>query len=82
MGINQFHLAEGFQQIRNAFETPEDINDSPATAASKRIIAAYAGYRKVIEGTQAAVAVGIAMMRTQCQHFREWLETLESVREL
>lgn len=81
-GINQGHLAHQFQQIRDAFESPEDINSSPTTAPSKRIIAVYPSYRKVIEGTQAAIAVGIATMRAQCLHFREWLEALESVIEL
>ncbi len=82
MGINQGHLAREFQRIRDGFATPEDINDSPATAPSKRVIAVYPGYRKVIEGTQAAAKVGVAAMRTQCPHFREWLEALERVKEL
>jgi hypothetical protein len=32
----------------------------------------------VIEGTQAAAAVGIPAMRQQCQHFREWIESNRS----
>jgi hypothetical protein len=46
---------------------------------SKRVIAACPSYRKVIEGTQAAAAVGIPTMREQCQHFREWVESLEAL---
>ncbi len=82
VGINQGHLAREFQRIRDGFGTPEDINDSPDTAPSKRVIAVYPGYRKVIEGTQAAARVGVAAMRAQCQHFREWLEALECVKEI
>ena len=81
-GINQAHLAQKFQQIRDAFPTPEDINDTSTTAPSKRVMTAYPAYSKVIEGTQAAMAVGIAAMRAACHHFREWLETLESIVEL
>jgi hypothetical protein len=39
-------------------------------------------YRKVIEGTQGAAAVGISPMREHCHHFREWLERLESLEPL
>jgi hypothetical protein len=81
-GINQYHLARHFQQIRDDFDTPEEINNDPNNAPSKRVLAIYPGYRKVIEGTQAAKSVGIASMRTACHHFREWLEVLEGVEEL
>ena len=64
------------------FDTPEEINNDPNNAPSKRVLAIYPGYRKVIEGTQAAKSVGIASMRTACHHFREWLEVLEGVEEL
>jgi hypothetical protein len=78
-GIGQYGLSMRFRRIRDEFDTPEDINDSPETAPSKRVIAAYPRYRKVIEGTQAAGAVGINAMRSECLHFREWLEMLESI---
>lgn len=81
-GINQGQLAHSFQQIRDGFDTPEDINNNPNTAPSKRVLALYPGYRKVIEGTQAAKSVGIASMRMACHHFREWVEVLENVEEL
>jgi hypothetical protein len=44
--INQPHLAEAFQRVRDDFPTPEDINDDPITAPSKRVLQAYPGYRK------------------------------------
>ena len=68
-----------FHQIRDAFPTPEDINDSPKTAPSKRIEAVYPAYKKVIEGTLAAGAVGIDRMRKECAHFRRWVEQLEQL---
>ena len=78
-GINQAHLARHFQEIRDEFDSPEDINDDPTSAPSKRVLAAYPSYRKVIEGTIAAQSVGIPIIRRECQHFREWLETLEEL---
>jgi hypothetical protein len=80
--LNQPSLASRFHQVRNAFPTPEDINDGRATAPSKRVIEIYPPYRKVIEGTLAATAVGISRMRQECGHFRAWLERLEALPDL
>lgn len=80
-GIGQPHLARQFQTIRDGFSTPEDINDDANTAPSKRVLGAYSSYRKVLDGTAAARAVGIARMRQECPHFRAWIETLESLGE-
>jgi len=77
--LNQPHLAGRFHQVRNEFSTPEDIDDSPASAPSKRVLAAYPAFRKVIEGTVAARAVGIERMRRECPHFRNWVEQLEAL---
>lgn len=78
-GIKQQHLRVQFETIRNAFATPEDINDNPNTAPSKRVLGAYPAYRKVLDGTLAAKAVGIDRMRQECPHFRAWLEQLEAL---
>lgn len=78
-GIGQPHLARPFQNIRAGFATPEDINDDSATAPSKRVIAAYPSYRKLLDGSLGAQAVGIEKMRLECPHFREWLERLEAL---
>jgi hypothetical protein len=80
--IGRPHLASRFHRIRNDFPTPEDINNDPETAPSKRVIDTYPAYRKVIEGTLAARAVGIQRMRQECAHFRNWLEQLEGLPEL
>jgi hypothetical protein len=80
--LNQPNLASRLHQVRNDFPTPEDINDSPETAPSKRMSAIYSAYRKVIEGTLAARAVGIDSMRRECEHFRNWLEQLEALPDL
>jgi hypothetical protein len=78
-GIGEPRLASRLQGIRNQFETPEDINDDPNTAPSKQVINAHPPYRKVLNGVQAARAVGIARMRQECPHFRNWLEQLEAL---
>jgi hypothetical protein len=81
-GINQARLVHQFQNIRDRFDSPEDINNDPTSAPSKRVLAVCPSYRKVIEGTLAAKSVGIPTIKRECQHFREWLETLEKLDSL
>jgi hypothetical protein len=45
-GIGQPDLEPKFTQIRNEFATPEDINDSPVTASSKRVEGIVPDYEK------------------------------------
>jgi len=77
-GIGRPDLAPRFQQIRNTFETPEEIDDSPATAPSKRVQALVPGYEKPLMGTLAVLEIGLDAIRVQCPHFRGWLERLEA----
>lgn len=72
-------LTRRFQTIRDEFDTPEDINNDPAKAPSKRVLQAYPSYGKVIDGTLAACAVGIATMQRECRHFRNWLGRLKAL---
>ena len=78
-GIGQQHLAQRLEDVRKKFATPEDINDDPDSAPSKRVQAAYPPYRKVLDGTLAAQVIGIEKMRQECRHFREWIERLEGL---
>jgi hypothetical protein len=77
-GIGYPNLASRFQQIRDEFETPEEINDSPVTAPSKRVQALVPGYQKPLMGTFAVLEIGLTAIRVQCPHFRSWLERLEA----
>jgi uncharacterized protein DUF4276 len=77
-GIGRPELASRFQQIRSSFETPEEIDDSPATAPSKRVEALVPGYEKPLMGTLAVLEIGLEAIRVQCPHFRSWLERLET----
>lgn len=78
-GIGQPHLASEFQAIRSIFASPEDINDSSATAPSKRIESLVSGYQKPNQGLLAATAIGLPAIRAECGHFRGWLEHLEGL---
>lgn len=74
-------LATDFQNIRDQFDTPEHINDSPATAPSKRVLDLVPGYQKPLDGTNAALHIGLGTIRGQCPHFADWLTRLERLLE-
>jgi hypothetical protein len=79
--INEASLADAFQQIRDDFDTPEEINDNPRTAPSKRILSLYAGYEKPLHGTLAAVDIGLEEIRQQCPLFDGWIEQLQALKK-
>ncbi len=76
-GIGKPELAVDFGTIRSQFVTPEDINDSPVTAPSKRLASLLPGYQKPLNGTLGAQAIGLDRIREECPHFRAWVEQLE-----
>ena len=76
-GICRPELAPKFQAIRDQFSTPEEINDSPLTAPSKRIVELVPGYEKPLMGTLAVLEIGLDAIRQECPLFRAWIERLE-----
>jgi hypothetical protein len=58
---------------------PEEINEGPHTAPSKRIINHLPIYErsKVRVGAPAAAAIGLPALRAKCPHFHDWLSRLE-----
>ena len=78
-GIGRPELARDFQAIRDQFETPEEINDSPITAPSKRILALVPRYEKPLFGSLAALEIGLETIRAECPHFANWLTLLEAL---
>lgn len=65
--------------IRTSFSTPEDINDNPLTAPSKRIIRILPGYQKTLHGPLVTKRIGLEKLCEECPHFSEWIEWLESL---
>lgn len=78
-GIGRIDLVPHFQAIRNDFATPEDINDSPVNAPSKRVERLVEGYQKPLLGTLAALEIGIPKIRAACPNFGDWLARLETL---
>lgn len=60
---------------------PEDINDGPNTAPSKRIIRHLPEYdaRKRIAATNTLRSIELDVIRQACPHFNGWLTRIESL---
>ena len=78
-GIGEPELAPKFQEIRDTSGCPEEIDDSPQTAPSKRIESLVPGYKKPVLGTLAVLEIGLEAIRSECPHFHSWLERLEGI---
>ncbi len=76
-GIYHPTLEPDLRRIRSQFATPEDIDDSPTTAPSKRIQKLLPGYEKRLLGMLAVFQIGLARIRSECPHFNGWLNTLD-----
>lgn len=70
---------EELNQIKQNFPSPEDINDGPQTAPSKRLLRLYPEYNKPLYGTLAVLDTGLDIIRSECLHFHNWLKWLESL---
>jgi hypothetical protein len=70
---------EDIQKILKNYENPEEINDGPKTAPSKRLLNLKRDYRKVDMGKQISEAIGIDKIRTQCPNFDRWLRRIEDL---
>jgi hypothetical protein len=79
VSIGRDGLAGAFQEIRDGFETPEHINDSPESAPSKQVQNLVPEYQKPLFGRAAASAIGLPAISAACPHFRAWLSDLEAL---
>jgi Domain of unknown function (DUF4276) len=77
-GIGRPNLERNLKEVRDQFDTPEDINDSPLTAPSKRVRELLPEYEKPLFGCLAALEIGLDCIRRECPHFNSWLQQLES----
>lgn len=59
--------------------SPEDINNGPSTAPSKRLSEAISGYDKIVYGACLAEEIGLSVIREKCRRFNHWIELLEKI---
>ncbi len=58
---------------------PEQINDSPHTAPSRRLQTLSKPFKKIATVIDIARAIGIPKMRAACPLFNNWISTLENL---
>ena len=82
--MNCSPVAQAMHQILNECGEPEQINDSPTSAPSKRIENIFneflhIKYIKPFHGPLLMLEIGLTNIRTVCHRFNEWLIRLESL---
>jgi hypothetical protein len=72
-------IERAVRSIREEFASPEEIDNDPATAPSKRLEALLPYYQKPLHGPLVLLDIGIDQIRVECHHFNEWLTWLEGL---
>jgi hypothetical protein len=62
-------------EIIKKYQNPEEINNSPETAPSKRLISIF-GYEKISDGEMIFEAIGIKEIMSKCPRFNEWIKQI------
>ncbi|MCD7813572.1 MAG: DUF4276 family protein [Lachnospiraceae bacterium] len=70
---------DAIRKIRDAFPTPEHINNSYETAPSRRLSQIIPGYAKIRHGTILSKDMGIDVIMEQCPHFRKWIREIAAL---
>jgi len=72
-------VIDAIAKIAAAHAAPEDIDDGPMTAPSKRLRNVFAAYQKALHGPLAVAAIGLDRIRAECPHFHQWIGRLEAL---
>ena len=67
-----------FASICGTFSTPEEINEQPHSAPSKRIAQLFPAYKKTLHGPTTVGRIGLSKIRSECTHFNDWISSLEA----
>ena len=76
--VGRPNVIPALRSILEQFSCPENINDSPETAPSKRILNLIPSYNKLLDGNRAVSMIGLQKIRSMCPHFANWLQQLET----
>lgn len=74
-------VVDALQKILEANNAPEDINDGPTTAPSKRLLKVMPSYQKTFHGPLIATEIGLDRIRLLCPHFDQWLKRIEGLKD-
>ncbi len=65
-----------FEKLCRQFVCPEDIDNSPTSAPSRRIVEIFPNYNKVVHGVATVKGIGIEIIMKQCPHFHAWVQQI------
>jgi len=76
-----WHLCRGqLEKVRNAFLSPEHINDSYQTKPSLRLQSILRPkYKKTRHGPLIADSIGMSRIEAECLHFKTWVNRLRAL---
>jgi hypothetical protein len=75
------HDAPALAALRTSIagQAPEDVNDGPTTAPSKRLTSHLPVYQKTLHGPLAVEATGLSGLIAACPRFAAWIQNLEQL---
>jgi len=76
--INLDTQIQEISAINKKVNSPEEINDNPKTAPSKRLENIFPEYQKVYHSQLVLSQSNIDDIRSKCPHFNSWLSKLEN----
>lgn len=79
MTLREDSHIDTLQRILHEAREPENINDNPNTAPSKRLLSLYPSYKKTLDGAQIFNRIPLSRIRAQCPHFDTWITRLEQL---
>lgn len=65
-----------FERVCRQFACPEDIDDSPVSAPSKRLVEIFPDYNKVVHGVAAVKGIGLEAIMERCPHLRDRVQRI------
>ncbi len=70
------------KKIFTKYNNIEEINEDPSKAPSKRLQDICSSYAKLYHSQLITQKLNIEMIKSKCNHFNEWIENIESRKEL
>lgn len=73
------HAQAELDRLLSQVTSPEEIDEGPETAPSKRLESLLLKYKKTYHGPLIAKKIGLEKMRASCPHFDGWVTRLEAL---
>jgi len=74
--IDNDNAISGLKEVMQNYPNPEDINNRPETAPSKRILSVYPSYEKVADGNLAIDEIGMSKLLEKNPRFKAWVDKI------